>query len=285
MKCINPFKVHPKGIDPINLWKKYPLGYFYVPCGKCGPCRFDRAREWATRIYHEIDSWMHSSFVTLTYDDEHLPDKGTLKKRDLELFIKRLRKSVSPRKIRYYASGEYGENGTFRPHYHIILFGISVHDALEDCPKIWDKGFVHAGIVTYASARYVAQYIDKKYYDDLAQKVYLDNGLEVPFQVCSNGLGLEYAIKNRDQLNANMSLTIHGVPQTIPRYYKKKLDLDLNEFKKKSQQKLAEIIEFYMKKGFHSIAGIEEEIVRVRKSNALAYRTRKSLNDMKRRKL
>ena len=51
-------------------------------------------------------------FVTLTYDDKHLPFDFKLKKSDVSLFIKKLRhyferkdKSV---KIKYFVCGEYG---------------------------------------------------------------------------------------------------------------------------------------------------------------------------------
>ena len=63
----------------------------------------------------------HNAYITLTYNDDHLPANGSLQPRDLQLFWKRLRKARTPG-IRYYACGEYGDQ-TARPHYHAIIFG------------------------------------------------------------------------------------------------------------------------------------------------------------------
>ncbi|WP_209313267.1 MULTISPECIES: hypothetical protein [Enterobacterales] len=54
---------------------------------------------------HETNCWL-----TLTYADEHLPwtEYGfpTLDRRDVTLFLKRLRKAIAPLKIRYFGCGE-----------------------------------------------------------------------------------------------------------------------------------------------------------------------------------
>lgn len=110
-----------------------------------------------------------SSFVTLTYDEEHIPDCGSLRKRDLQLFIKRLRFNLHPRKIRYYASGEYGEERG-RPHYHLALFGVNPEEEIQ-VKKAWTEdgeliGQVYMGDITYASARYIAKYIIKGDYQN-----------------------------------------------------------------------------------------------------------------------
>lgn len=71
----------------------------------------------------------HCSFVTLTYRDEDLPTGSNLVPRDLSLWLKRIRKAVSPRPLRFYAAGEYGFEGSrgINPHYHVSLFGLSGH--------------------------------------------------------------------------------------------------------------------------------------------------------------
>ena len=86
-------------------------------------CRIALSREWATRVLHESDYWDHSCFTTLTYNNEHLPKDGSLHKDELQKFFKRLRKYLGDRKMKYFACGEYGDEG-HRPHYHAILFGI-----------------------------------------------------------------------------------------------------------------------------------------------------------------
>ena len=119
---------------------------------------------------------MHNDncFITLTYSPENLPPDGSLRKGDFQKFMKRLRKQYK-HKIRYYHCGEYGDKNN-RPHYHAILFGHNFDDwvYLFDSPsgepiytspsleKIWKKGFVTVGTVTFESAGYVARYCMKK---------------------------------------------------------------------------------------------------------------------------
>lgn len=97
-------------------------------CGQCIECRLVKRRELAIRIEHEATMRGPSTFVTLTYDDDHLPQHGQLRKRDLQLFLMRLRKSLGGvGQLRYVAVGEYGER-TLRPHFHAIIFGQTFAD-------------------------------------------------------------------------------------------------------------------------------------------------------------
>lgn len=112
---------------------------------------------WQHRINLEYRCYDASTFITLTYRDE-LPNMELVPS-DLTLFIKRLRKYVQPKKIRYFAVGEYGSENC-RPHYHIIVFGLGCldHDSLE---KMWGHGFVHQGEVNQKSIRYICKYVVK----------------------------------------------------------------------------------------------------------------------------
>jgi hypothetical protein len=132
------------------------------PCGQCLPCRINRRRVWTHRLM--LESYAHGDavFVTLTYAPEHLPEGGSLDKRHVQLFLKRLRKSLSPRRLRYYAAGEYGEN-TKRPHYHFILFGAALDFDGEAIARAWPFGLAHVGTFTEHSASYVAGYVTKKH--------------------------------------------------------------------------------------------------------------------------
>lgn len=47
--------------------------YREIPCGQCIGCRLDKSREWATRCALEMGLYEKNCFVTLTYDDDHLP--------------------------------------------------------------------------------------------------------------------------------------------------------------------------------------------------------------------
>nr|WAE43340.1 MAG: replication initiator protein [Microviridae sp.] len=194
-----------------------------VPCGKCVSCRMARTREWATRILHELSYHDCSQFVTLTYSDDHLPDPPSISKVALQKFVKRLRRRLDGRKIKYYACGEYGDKSA-RPHYHLIMFGIS-HSDIDDLKDCWPFGFVYRGTVTYDSAAYVAGYVQKKYSGALAESVYTNNGLEVPFQLVSQGFGKQYCQDNRDQLTRKLGCTVHGAEVGLPRYYRKVLEI------------------------------------------------------------
>lgn len=203
------------------------------PCGHCLDCRIGKAREWSARLLHELSYWQKAVFVTLTYEDDFLPAKGSLRKKDLQNFFKRLRK-YSNTKIKYYACGEYGSK-TNRPHYHAIIFGLgqSKEDKafIKDCWRYcqWSnfsdkKAF---GTVTYDSCRYVSDYIFKKYNGEKALEEYTSKDLEIPFKICSQGLGLRYLEDNRDNLIFNHGFTLRGVRMALPRYYVDKLGIKL----------------------------------------------------------
>ncbi|WNK13917.1 MAG: replication initiator protein [Microvirus sp.] len=130
--------------------------YLRLPCGTCLGCRLSRAREWALRCSLELSLHDHACWTTLTYDDAHLPP--TLDKSHLSGFIKRLRARVEPARIRFFASGEYGER-TARPHYHAILYGVSDSPHI---PAAWPFGFARVDPLTPAAIAYVAGYCAKK---------------------------------------------------------------------------------------------------------------------------
>lgn len=207
----------------------------FYPCGHCLSCRIAKAREWSARLLHELNYWEKAVFVTLTYEDRFLPANGSLRKRDLQLFFKRLRK-YSNTKLKYYACGEYGSK-TNRPHYHAIIFGLGQNkidiEFIKDCWRYcqWSnfdekKAF---GNVTYDSCRYVSDYIFKKYSGEKAKEEYTDKGLEVPFKICSQGLGLRYCLADSENLVANNGFTMRGVRMGLPRYYVTKLGLKLED--------------------------------------------------------
>ena len=98
-----------------------------LPCGRCIGCRLERSRMWALRCVHEAQLHSENSFITLTYNDDHIPRDGSLNKKHFQDFMKRLRKSIAPKKVRFYHCGEYGPK-LLRPHYHAILFGHQFDD-------------------------------------------------------------------------------------------------------------------------------------------------------------
>lgn len=156
--------------------KPYMIGMNACPCMRCMPCRLNRRRTWMARILLEQKSHDESCFVTLTYNDDHLPADGSLEREHYQSFVKRLRKHFSPTKIRYFLVGEYGDT-TERPHYHAAIFGISA-EALagtewmkkrgtvlavgEPLRSLWGNGEVAVGALERKSAQYVAKYCVKK---------------------------------------------------------------------------------------------------------------------------
>lgn len=139
--------------------KPYMQGNLAYGCGQCMPCRYNRRRLWTHRIILESLVHQGSSFLTLTYADEFLPDNGSLEPRDLQLFMKRIRKNTGL-KLRYYGVGEYGDV-TERPHYHVALFGLDPSDAAHVAAS-WGLGHTMCGTLTFDSAAYVAGYVTKK---------------------------------------------------------------------------------------------------------------------------
>jgi hypothetical protein len=105
------------------------LGTIPVKCGQCSGCKLENARQWAIRIKHEASMHPQNSFITLTYDNEHLPPTGTLVLKHWQDFMKRLRKKYSHKKLSFYHCGEYGEKQG-RPHYHAIIFNHQFSDLI-----------------------------------------------------------------------------------------------------------------------------------------------------------
>lgn len=155
-----------------------------LPCGKCIGCLSDRARSWAIRCMHEAKSHVDNCFLTLTYDDEHLPKDNSVRLSVVQKFIKATRQKMG--KFSFFACGEYGE-GLGRPHYHMILFGLDFPDKLHEkgvgenrlyssklLSKLWPNGFALIGSVTFESAAYVARYVLKKKFGDAQRDHYVD---------------------------------------------------------------------------------------------------------------
>lgn len=147
----------------------YMVGVMPCGCGQCVPCRTKRKKLWVSRIMLESLKHGDSSFITLTYSDDKLPGdfvhrgeffKAGLYPKDLQDWLKRLRFMISPRKLRYYAVGEYGDE-SWRPHYHAVVFGLSPLE-VNTVRTSWGLGHVVVGNLTIQSAAYVAGYVTKK---------------------------------------------------------------------------------------------------------------------------
>lgn len=157
----------------------------------------------------------------MTYNDENLPSNLSLSKVDVQLFLKRLRKDLDGRKIRYYLVGEYGDMNA-RPHYHAIVFGIDKRDE-QMVFDAWGKGFVQIKPVINERINYVTAYINKKLY---GKDMYGDR--VAPFALMSKrpAIGLKWLEKeqNRESVLQNLGIRHEGRIKPIPRYFCKKLD-------------------------------------------------------------
>lgn len=236
-----------------------------IPCGQCMGCRLDRAGDWATRIAHEAQLHQANSFLTLTYSEQHLPEDLSLSVRHVQLFMKRLRRSLEPEQIRFFGCGEYGDKFK-RPHYHLIIFGWDFPDkfpwrktgsgyVVYRSPKleqIWPFGHVEIGTVTTQSAGYVARYVTKKVHgdDEVAKAAYMrekvdpDTGeirkwsVMKEFVVMSRKPGIGSGWFEQFACDAFPSdfVVIDGMRRRVPRYYTKKL-LEEQQRKVKQQRR------------------------------------------------
>lgn len=215
------------------------------------PCRLQRTREWSNRLLHELDYFEDSCFITLTYSEEFLPDNASLVKADLQKFMKRLRRDLGRRVIKYFACGEYGDN-FLRPHYHAIIFGLSQKE--DDLIKQnWPFGRIHVGYVSPQSIRYVTSYVQKKLIGKLADSEYVDTGRIAPFSLISKGLGKRYVLANKVRLENDRGFTVNGSPASLPRYYRNLLGMTGNDLSDLALQKKAEVYELLASKGLDSL--------------------------------
>lgn len=214
-----------------------------VACGRCINCRLNYAREKALRCMHEAQTSAGPGlFVTLTYDDEHLPSDWCLVYRHFQLFMHKLRKAV-PGAGRFFMSGEYGDDND-RPHYHAILFNCDLSDKLHFkrvngldyytsklLSRLWGRGFVLIGDLTIDSAGYVARYNTKKITGAAAGSAYqfrVPGTGEVvdrpaPFSRSSNrpGIGYEWFQRYWSDCFPSDFLVWKGKRFPVPRYYSK----------------------------------------------------------------
>lgn len=184
----------------------------HVPCNKCAFCVKKHIDAWCLRLSHELEISSSAFFITLTYNDANLPPDSELSKRDLQLFIKRLRKENPG--IRYFAVGEYGTEGD-RPHYHAVIFNLL---DLALITKNWDKGFVTGSRATLGRIRYMVSYMA------LPQDVRHRNP---PFRLMSRrpGIGVSYVekMKHYHRARSDSVVYVFDCPNAMPRYYKDKI--------------------------------------------------------------
>lgn len=250
-----------KGLDCLFPIYRPIEGYsekLRVRCGSCFNCKMYRRQEWCTRLQMESKYWTKMSFVTLTYNDEHLPvnevssyvfdDEGeefyisypTLASGHIRNFIKQLRNfglgevhdfgesRIGERNIRrglrYFAVGEYGTRRG-RPHYHLMLFGVGCSiEEINLINKAWGKGFIDVEPFTPERCVYIAGYCQKKLFEtsELQTDIYKFKVRE--FLRCSQHLGEQYILDHLSDFDDDHCYIVqNGYKKALPRQFRKLL--------------------------------------------------------------
>lgn len=213
-----------------------------VPCGRCFDCLRQDRMNWSIRVQDEIKSGL---FVTLTYAPQYY--NGTVSKKELQKFIKRVREKVrqdDPKfNLKYFGVGEFG--GRFgRGHYHVI---INITDPAY-IRSSWKKGIIHIGKISYASVHYCTKYVQKQIKQNKKQKR--------EFRLMSKGLGKNYIERYGKHHLDNLLLhrVVNNKSYSMPRYYKEKIFKNNEkqyskeyriEQEKQVQKRLQKLIDLY----------------------------------------
>lgn len=257
-----------------------------IPCGQCVGCRLERSRQWAIRCVHESQLYEKNCFITLTYNEKHLPTDGSLDVRAFQLFMKRLRKRFGDG-IRFFHCGEYGARHQ-RPHYHACLFNFDFDDkelwsirqgvklyrskALEE---LWSVdgdplGFCTVGAVTFESAAYVARYIMKKQtgdgaltyldYNPVTGEIYNERKPEYCTMSRRPGIGRPWLEKFKTDVYPGDFVVLGGKKMRPPKYYDHVFELvDPSEMARIKSQRKRKVKENALNSTFERLA-VREEI-------------------------
>lgn len=221
-----------------------------VPCGQCIGCRLEKSRQWAIRCVCEQQMSDESCFITLTYDDDHLPRSCSLVPDDLQKFFKRLRRYLeyhNEMSIRFFACGEYGEQFQ-RPHYHAIIFGWYPSDVkpigfspaactgsngyyISEClTSLWPFGYHIVTGVSFESCAYVARYVTKKITGPGSDEYYDGRVPEFVRMSRRPGIGNSWLEKYHKDVYPNDFVIIrNGIKCRPPKYFDsiyEKMDFD-----------------------------------------------------------
>lgn len=187
--------------------------------------------------------------MTLTYADENLPKNGSLNLKHFQDFMKRFRKDVEPKKIRFFHAGEYGEKRG-RPHYHAVIFGESFRDEVPlsretsdrgdvtwlsvRLNRLWPHGLARVGSVTFESCAYVARYVTKKVTGPRAPSHYtridpvtgeiFDLKPEYATMSRRPGLGYPHLERYFNEIYPRDMCVSRGHPSKPPRFYDRMLE-------------------------------------------------------------
>lgn len=233
MSCINPL--------PFRI--KTLLGNFQninVPCGHCLNCLIKKQSQIEflakKELRYNYQSGKSASFVTLTYDDNHIPynENGfiTLYRQDVKNFIKNMRRQIEYHgydiKFKYLYCGEYGDGShsssvsgvsTCRPHYHIVFIGLSPEQAKAFTKKLWKNGLCDIGPLSAGGIRYLCKYMTKSSPDRDVKAFRKLCNVQNPFFYHSIGIGKEWIDDNLQKIvDDGFTFNVNGKVDLLPRY-------------------------------------------------------------------
>lgn len=223
----------------------------FVPCGSCIGCRLDRSKQWAIRCVHEASLHDDNCFITLTFDNKHLRSDGSLDKTDFQKFMKRLRKAIYPKQVRYFHCAEYGPK-FLRPHHHALLFGFDFPDKLVFDVKgkkkdgavyfvspllqsLWSFGFSMITAVNEDTAAYCSRYILKKHAgtgmwgEELHHAKKLHYGEREPEFITMSlkpAIGQKWYDRFRDEVYQDGCVIFKSYKIKAPKFYDSKYEID-----------------------------------------------------------
>lgn len=237
-----------------------------LPCGHCAGCKMQNASSWANRMEMELPYHDNAWFLTLTYDNEHVPwsynqglgvnkktgeiiiENLTLNYEDMQKFWKRLRRWLeyherNTGKLMYYQAGEYGSK-THRPHYHAIVYDLPIKPEelkiykqkngfryynVEWLTKLWGMGHVVVAPAEWKNMAYTARYTTKKIYGKDSKKYYEELGIlpERCMMSKNPAIGMQYYEEHKDEIYAKDEIQLkNGRRAKPPRYFDKLFDLE-----------------------------------------------------------
>lgn len=244
MECYNKIRVKIKEAGTDKPHKDFPDGML-VDCGKCLNCLANKALNKAMRVLHEAETTDEKGnkiykvhFLTFTYSDENpdfiynenniltLKKEMVRKKRD-KIYSRFYRRYIKSKKTKeyhksykYMIAGEYGEEGTKRPHYHMIILTKKYHSKIiHEFIKEFSGGRTDVQTdVPTGAIFYVAGYTAKKIGKELERE-----DIENPFLICSRGLGKEWLHQQSKYILEKGYISIHTkkaeIKKRIPRIY------------------------------------------------------------------
>lgn len=215
------------------------LGYttIKIDCRHCLNCLIKRTSQIEFLAQRElVENYMSgksASFVTLTYDDDHLPRTKdgfiTLERSHVQKFIKNMRRQMEYHKavitFKYLYCGEYGDgshtnpNGTStaRSHYHLIFIGLSPDQVKVFTRKLWKYGLCDIGPLSAGGLRYICKYMTKASPTKEVKALREAAEVQNPFFYHSVGIGKSWIDKHlHDIVKDGFTFYSNGQKQLFP---------------------------------------------------------------------